>query len=104
MSTTNQSAQALLASVLRATQNGVLVYQAIRTGGLITDLRLTILNAVAQRDFNKPATDLVGQLCSWLYPVKVKATLFDHYCQIIQTGESARFEYQYQLAAQTTTD
>lgn len=104
MNMTNPSAPVLLTSVLTATQNGVLVYQAVRTSGIITDLRLSMLNAVAERDFGKPAIEIVGQLFSHLFPTTVKAALFERYRQVIDTGELARFEYQYKLSGQLNTD
>ena len=104
MNMATPSAPILLTSVLTATQNGVLVYQAIRTSGTITDLRLSMLNAVAERDFGKPAIEIVGQLFSRLFPTTAKAALFERYRQVIETGEMARFEYQYKLSGQLNTD
>jgi signal transduction histidine kinase len=95
----------MLQRVPPASQNGVLVYHAVRNaGGIIVDLRLAMLNAVAERDFDKPATDLLGQLYSRLFADRAEADLLERYRQVIITGESARFDIQHPLPGQAATD
>ncbi|AUD06334.1 PAS domain-containing sensor histidine kinase [Spirosoma pollinicola] len=103
--TQNQSAPALLQRVLSASQNGVLVYHAVRDDeGIIVDLRVAMLNAVAERDSGKPAIDMLGQLYSRLFPSVAQAELFDRYRRVMETGEAARFELYYKLSTKTTAD
>jgi PAS domain S-box-containing protein len=103
--TQHQSAPPLLQSVLSASQNGILVYHAVRDdAGTIVDLRVAMLNAVAERDLGKPATDILGQLYSRLFSNIAKADLFDRYRRVMETGEATRFEFHYQPAAKTVAD
>lgn len=107
MSTLNPSPSnpALLQRVLTASQNGVLVYRAVRRDdGLITDLRLTMLNAVAERDLGKAAIDVLGQPFSRLVPTMVQLGLFDRFRQVLDTGQSIRFEFQHTLPGQPDPD
>jgi PAS domain S-box-containing protein len=93
--------QALLQGVLSATQNGVLVYHAVRdNAGTIVDLRVAMVNAVAEQDFGKPATEILGQSYSRLFPNVAEADLFDHYRQSLETGVPTRFGFQYTLSGQ----
>lgn len=101
MNTTTLSAQALLTSVLTATQNGVLVYQAIRTEGTITDLRLTMCNVVAERDLGRPAVEAVGQPFTHLFPHLAETGLLNRYQRVIETGQADRFELEYTRPDQT---
>ncbi len=95
MSTTTLPTQVLLNSVLTALQNGVLVYQAVRTDGQITDLRLTMCNAVAEQDMGRPAVEAVGQPFSRLFPHLAGTGLLDRYRRVIETGQAERFEFDY---------
>ncbi len=98
-----QFAPILLQSVLSASPNGVIVYHAVRdAAGTVVDLRIAMVNAVVEQDFGKPATELLGQLYSRLFPNVAKADLFDHYRQALETGVSTRFDFQYTLSRQTT--
>jgi signal transduction histidine kinase len=103
MNTIHQSASDLLKSILTASQNGVSVYRALRdTNGVITDLRLTMLNAVAERDLGQPAVELLGNTFDKVYP-HLAQTLGKHYKQVIETGESIRFEFEYNRPGQSTS-
>lgn len=105
MLTLNPSNPALVQPVLTVSQNGVLVYSAVRNANrLITDLRLTMLNAVAERDLGKEAIDVLGQLFSQLFPKPIQVGLFDRFRQVLDLSQSARFEFQYTLAGQPEPD
>ncbi|GAB2515558.1 PAS domain-containing sensor histidine kinase [Spirosoma aerophilum] len=92
----HDSAPALLQSVLTATQNAVLVYQAVRsTDGRVADLRLMMLNAVAEQHLGRPSIEVFGQSIDQLFPHLVGTGLFDRYKQVVETGQSAQFEFQY---------
>ena len=96
MKSVHQSDPALLQNVLSALPGGVLFCQALRSlDGTLTDLRLTMLNAVAERDLGRRAVDAVGQSFGQLFPDLAKTGLFERYRQVVETGQPARFEYQF---------
>ncbi len=95
MNSTSPSAPALLQTILTASQNGVIVYQPVRDAmGVLSDLRLTMLNDIAEQDINRPATELIGQLFSQLFPQPDEITLLEQYREVFTTGKAARFEFQ----------
>ncbi|RYF71705.1 MAG: PAS domain-containing protein, partial [Cytophagaceae bacterium] len=103
MNTINQSAPALLKGILTASQNGVAVYCAVRDAeGLITDLRLIMLNAVTERDLGQSSIDLLGKTFNNIYP-HLAQTLGERYKQVIETGESIQFEFEYNRPGQSTS-
>lgn len=104
MNTTNPSSPALLTSVLTATQNGVLVYQAIRTDSKLTDLRLTMCNAVAEQDMGRPALEAVGQSFTRLIPHLAETGLLARYGRVIETGLADRFELEYTRPGQSESN
>ncbi|MBO0934695.1 PAS domain-containing sensor histidine kinase [Fibrella aquatilis] len=92
--TSTQPPVVMLQSVLNASQNGVAVYQAVRAAnGHLTDLRVTILNAVAERDMGRPAVEVVGKLFSAGFPEMVSTDLYSRFCRVIETGQSDQFEF-----------
>lgn len=95
------SAPALLQTVLTASQNGVIVYQPVHDlTGTMTDFRLTMLNEIAERDINRPATELIGQLFGQLFPEPDDTTLLEQYRQVFTNGQAAHFEVQFMLPYQ----
>ncbi|MBO0936271.1 PAS domain-containing protein [Fibrella sp. HMF5335] len=98
----NQSPVFILQSVLNASQNGVVVYQAVReANGLLTDFRITILNAVAERDLGRSAVEVVGKLFSTSFPELVRTDLYRRLCRVIDTGQSDRFEFSFMHPVRT---
>ncbi|GAB3022230.1 PAS domain-containing sensor histidine kinase [Spirosoma pulveris] len=96
MSVTNQSATALLQSVLQASQNGVLVYRGIHdAAGTLTDLQLTMINAAAERSLGCSSVEVIGQTFDRIHPYWVGTELADRYQHVISTGQPARFEFEF---------
>jgi len=95
MKSTTPSAPALIQHALTAAQNGVLVYQPERddTGALI-DFRLLMLNNIAERALNRPASELIGQRFTQLYPQPNETALLEQYRQVMETGEAVHIELQ----------
>jgi PAS domain-containing protein len=92
----NQTAPALLQSILTASKNAVTVYQAVRNpSGKLINLRLRMLNAAAERHLGYSASEVIGLPFDQLLPHLVDTGLYDHYRQVIETGQSTQFEFQY---------
>ncbi|SOD92804.1 PAS domain-containing protein [Spirosoma fluviale] len=101
MSVTNQSATALLQSVLQASQNGVLVYKGIHDAtGTLTDLQLTMINAAAERSLGCSSVEAIGQPFNRIHPYWVGTDLVDRYQHVISTGQPARFEFTFNQPGQ----
>ena len=103
MNIQDPSTPALLESVMTASQNGVLVYQVLHNpiaGG--DDLRLTMLNAIAERDLGRPAIDILGQPFGRMFPHLAESGLLDRYRRVLDTGQSARFEFDYARPSQAS--
>ncbi|MBC3785809.1 PAS domain-containing protein [Spirosoma utsteinense] len=91
-----QRAPALLQSILDASQQAVTVYQAERSPeGILIDLQLRMLNASAERLMGYSASEAVGKRIGKLLPHLVDTDLFDRYQQVIETGQSSHFEFEY---------
>lgn len=92
----SQRAPALLQSILNASQHAVTVYQAERSPeGTLIDLELQMLNAAAERLMGYSATEAVGKRIGKLLPHLIETDLFNRYQRVIETGQSARFEFEY---------
>jgi len=92
MHSTQQLAPALLQRVLSVAQDGVFVYQIIRNAsGVLTDLRLTMVNAVAEQDMGQPANELLWQSFSSLFSELVQTELMAQFRPVIETGRGAHF-------------
>ncbi|MEZ0484734.1 PAS domain-containing sensor histidine kinase [Fibrella aquatica] len=85
------SSLALIQNVLDASLNGMAAYGAIRTDGVITDLRVMLLNRVAADDAQRSLSDLVGKSLTALSPNLIASPLFDRVVRVLDTGIPDRF-------------
>ncbi|XWW46331.1 PAS domain-containing protein [Fibrella sp. USSR17] len=97
-----QSAPALLKSLVTASQSGVLLFRGLRDDkGIIDDLRLIMLNAVAERDMGRSGINLLGSSFKKLFPGEVNNQLFLRFREVLLSGKADRFENEYILNGQT---
>ncbi len=83
----------LLASVTRETLTAILVHEAIRdTAGQITDYRITFANPKAAEWMQYSVAELLTKTLSDVYPGVMQSYFAQHYQQVIETGQPARFE------------
>lgn len=86
----------LLDGVLNASQDAILVFEAIREpDGTIRDLRYTHVNSTAHEMFGSPAYDINRTTYLQRYP-SAQPNLFMTYCQVIETGEPFHQEIRQQ--------
>lgn len=92
----NDSAPALLQSILTASQNAVIAYRAVRsTDGAVTDLRLAMLNSLTERQLGVSSVEALDQPFTQLFPHLAKTDLFNRYQHVVETGQPVQFEFQY---------
>jgi signal transduction histidine kinase len=96
MNATEKSTENQTGNELAALQSGMIVCCAVRnTRGALTDLWIMMLNAVAERDLGRPAAGAVGQPFRRSFPELAETEFFYHCQQVIETGEAARFAFEY---------
>ena len=94
--------ESLLQCVLDASQNGILVYQAVRSEqGSITDLRLTMFNSAFERDTRRSAAELIGHSFKEQAHFLTTLGVFDRYCRVLTDGQPDRFEISFTHPGQT---
>ncbi|OIN58507.1 hypothetical protein BLX24_13100 [Arsenicibacter rosenii] len=82
--------------ILDATQNGIVVYEAIRSEtGIPIDFQISNVNAAYARLAGKPVDQLSGSSLRDAYPVQVCQTLTDRYRQCLQTRTADRFDISF---------
>jgi PAS domain S-box-containing protein len=85
----------LFDQVLNASLNGIITYQSVRDAqGRIVDFRAQTINQVSAALLNLP-----DQVPSWQllerFPAVGQDGIFGRYVEVVETGESLRFETQY---------
>ncbi|AUD03317.1 PAS domain-containing sensor histidine kinase [Spirosoma pollinicola] len=91
----------LLQRVLTVSRNSVVVLKAVYDPeGLLTDLRLTMLNALAERDLGRSFADVQGQSASQLFPHLADPAIMNRYRQVMETGDSDHFEWECRQVGQ----
>ncbi|MBO0934982.1 PAS domain-containing protein [Fibrella sp. HMF5335] len=85
-----------LQRILDAAIHGMIVYEAVRTGGAksaITDLRIVLANQKAEADLNLLAGDWQGQTLRDIYPSLVQTPFFNQLIAVLDTGTSCQFTF-----------
>ncbi|WP_051054188.1 sensor histidine kinase [Fibrella aestuarina] len=89
----NNQVADLLPGALPAPQSGVLLLHPVyQPDGMLTDLRLGMLNPQAERDTAQPISAIEGQSLRLSFPQFINAPLLPLYQDVLDTGLSARFE------------
>ena len=84
--------QRVFERTINASLNGIVTYESIRNqAGTIVDFRATTVNEVAQHILHLPDTK-PGWLLLEQFPGVQERGMFDQYIDVIETGESLRFE------------
>ena len=83
-----EQAQDLLRSVLAATPEGVMAFEAARDDdGRIVDFRWTVANPRACEIVGRDPQSLVGQTLLGVFPGNREAGLFDAYVEVVESGQ-----------------
>ena len=91
-----QQSQSLLESVLHTSQDGVVVFEAIRDiRGQIVDFKWILVNPVAAIKAGRKAKDLLGKRMLVEFPGKHDSGLFDRYVTVVETGTPQEREFYY---------
>src|SRR5919202_2811020 len=91
-----QQSQSLLASVLNTSQDGVMVFEAIRdSGGKIVDFKWILANPAAEKMTGRTSHDLLGKQLLVELPGNREAGLFDRYVTVAETGMPQEREFYY---------
>ena len=95
------SASTVLERLLRVSPEAVATYEGVRDEtGQVVDLRLALLNPVAERQFGRPSAELLGRSLQWLYPGA--ADLFQRCRTLAQTHGSETFQLRLQPLGHAT--
>ena len=83
----------LLRAATEGSLNAFFILQALRdNAGQLTDFVFLDLNGVAEQTLGRPKKDLIGQLLCETYPANRTTGLFNHYAQVVETGQSFQSE------------
>ncbi|MFD2570247.1 ATP-binding protein [Spirosoma soli] len=93
----NQQQTELLRSVLDSSSNAIIAFSAIRdtVTGKIVDFRYEAQNEANRRNPTRTDEEVIGHTMLEYFPHVIATGLFDRYVQVIETGESTRFEQEY---------
>lgn len=90
-----------LDSILNASLNGIIAYEAVRNdAAIIHDFRAITLNQIAQQVLNLPDTT-PGWLMLSRFPDVEERGFFAQYVRVVETGSDLRFETTYDVKGQT---
>jgi len=91
-----QQSQSLLASVLHTSQDGVMVFEAIRDSrGKIVDFKWILANPAAEKMTGRTPHELLGKQLLVELPGNREAGLFDRYVTVVETGIPQEREFYY---------
>jgi two-component system sensor histidine kinase/response regulator len=91
-----QQSQSLLASVLNTSQDGVMVFEAIRDSqGKIIDFKWILANPAAAKMTGRTPQDLLGKQLLVELPGNREAGLFERYVTVVETGIPQEQEFYY---------
>lgn len=93
--------QALLASILESSLNGIMVLKAVRDeAGKIVDFEWLMVNPAGLRNAGRPQSDFIGRRMSEIYPETWTMGLFERYARVVETGEPLVLEQRFQRKGQ----
>lgn len=91
-----QQSQSLLASVLNTSQDGVMVFEAIRDSqGKIVDFKWILANPAAAKMTGRTPHDFLGKQLLVELPGNREVGLFERYVTVIETGMPQEGEFYY---------
>src|SRR6185503_5990895 len=87
-------AKTFLDSVLDTSQNGIVVYEAIRNGNgnQIADFRILLANRSAEAQAKLDTPDYKGKTLLELYPDARSKGIFDRFKKVVETGASLEYD------------
>ncbi len=89
-------ARTLLDGVIGMSLHGIVVMEAVRDeNGRIADLRLVLANHSATTFLGRDLAQLQGKTILEVDPGSRKEGVFARYCDVVESGEPASFEYLY---------
>ncbi|WP_460984580.1 sensor histidine kinase [Spirosoma fluminis] len=93
----NQKQTDLLRSVLDSSSNAIIAFKAVRDAqtNQIIDFRYVAQNEANRRNPVRTDEEVIGHTMLEFFPNVVPTGLFDRYVQVVDTGEPARFEQEY---------
>ncbi|GAB3792105.1 hypothetical protein GCM10028819_01720 [Spirosoma humi] len=92
----------LLDGVLNASQEAILVLEAIRDEqGTVTDFRFTHANSMVTHLLSYPIDTFLSHTFRTLYPGSQEMALFDHYRSVTETGQPYQEELAYRRNGQS---
>ncbi|QJW89344.1 PAS domain-containing protein [Spirosoma taeanense] len=93
----NQQQADLLRSVLDNSSSIIIAFQAIRDEATnqILDFRYIAQNEASRQSVNRTDEQVIGHTMLEYFPHVIPTGLFDRYVHVIETGEPARFEQEY---------
>lgn len=93
----NQHQTELLRSVLDNSLNPIIAFSAMRdkTTGQIIDFRYVAQNEASRRDVDRTDEEVIGHTMLEYFPHVIETGLFTRYVRVIETGQSERFEQEY---------
>ncbi len=91
-----QTSQMLLSGVLNSSLDGIMAFKSLRdeTGNII-DFQWILCNASAYEMVNRRETELIGKRLLEEMPGNKEEGLFDHYVNVVETGEIFKHEFYY---------
>ena len=88
-----QEAQSFLQAILKTTYYGIASYEPIRDANhKITDFQIKYSNAEVPKNFGLQINDVLGKLCSEVYPGIFKNGVFEKLVACVESGESANYD------------
>lgn len=91
-----QQSQSLLASVLHTSQDGVMVFEAMRDSrGRIVDFKWILANPATEKMTGRTTDDLLGKQLLVELPGNREAGLFERYVTVVETGIPQEGEFYY---------
>ena len=91
-----QQSESLLASVLHTSQDGVMVFEAMRDSwGKIYDFKWILANPATEKMTGRTTHELLGKQLLVELPGNRKAGLFDRYVTVVETGIPQEHEFYY---------
>ncbi len=88
-----QEARSFLQAILKTTYYGIASYEPIRDGNKkITDFKIKYSNAEVPKNFGLQIEDVIGKMCSEVYPGIFKNGVFEKLVACAESGESANYD------------
>jgi len=93
--TDRMTIEAAFGAVLDASRDGILVNEAVRDDGRIVDFRQVVANLPAAELMGHPVEAVLSTSMLELFPGMADTGLFEHCCEVVETGRPWESEYRY---------